>query len=65
MENVIRYYHFDSIRKSTIQKHPILSKIINIVGLSRTNDGKQFVAIAEHKKLPYYFVQFHPEASQF
>lgn len=65
MSDAIRFYHFVSVKPETIVNHEILSKEINIIGTSRAENGKLFVAIAEHKSLPFYFVQFHPESNQF
>jgi len=65
MPNAIRFYHFVSVKPETVRNHDILSNEINIIGTSRSENGKNFVAMAEHKDLPFYFVQFHPETNQF
>ena len=65
MTNAIRFYHFVSVKPETIVNHEILNKEINIIGTSRSDNGKLFVAIAEHKSQPFYGVQFHPESNQF
>jgi imidazoleglycerol phosphate synthase glutamine amidotransferase subunit HisH len=43
----------------------LLSSRLDIVGTSVAGNGKEYVAIVEHKTLPFYGVQFHPEKSQF
>jgi hypothetical protein len=63
--NLIRYYHFDSVKPRVVHSNPTLQKIIRVIGTSVTDDNKEFVSIGEHKDLPFYFFQWHPEASQF
>ena len=38
-----------------------LSQKFNIVGTSRTEDGKEYVSVAEGKKYPIIMITFHPE----
>lgn len=38
-----------------------LSQQFNIVGTSRTEDGKEYVSVAEGKKYPIIMITFHPE----
>jgi len=35
------------------------------LGTSKNDAGREFIAIAESKKYPIFFVQFHPEKHQF
>lgn len=38
-----------------------LSQSFNILTLNEDNEGNVFVSSAEHKKFPFYGIQFHAE----
>lgn len=62
----MRYLHGYGIRPKDLRSHKDMKT--RIIGTSRSDPeygGKKFVAMAEHKSLPFYMVQFHPEHIQF
>jgi hypothetical protein len=59
------YDHDHGISPEVLLSDKVLSGRLDIVGTSVGSNGKEYVAIVKHKKLPFYGVQFHPEKSQF
>lgn len=64
------YYHHHGFTPSTFLNDPFLQNSLQILYYSRVNNSffnseeenkNDFVAIFEHKELPIYAVQFHPE----
>ena len=59
------YYHNEGISVDHFNKYDKLVKDLTILGTSKTNTGKEFIALLEAKKYPIFMVQFHPEKHQF
>lgn len=59
------YHHDHGISPEMLLRDKLLSGRLDIVGTSVGSNGKEYVAIVKHKKMPFYGVQFHPEKSQF
>lgn len=59
------FNHDGGITKEGINRDPKLSENIEIIATSVTDNGTEFVSIAEAKKYPFFMVQPHPEKNQF
>lgn len=59
------YHHVMGITPEKFMSDPVLKKTMDIVGTSVAPNGKEYVAIMQHKKYPFYGLQSHPEKSQF
>jgi hypothetical protein len=64
-ERPIAYYYHSEGLGTQHYKELGLSSQLKLLGSSKSDSGKEFVAILESKKYPMYFVQFHPEKHQF
>lgn len=49
----------------TYKNTPELYNEWRVVAIAKDMKGIEFLAIAEHKKYPFYGVQFHPEKNAF
>ena len=59
------FYHSLGYKPEVVKNHPVLSKEVNILATSISKNNKTFVSIMEHKKYPFFGVQWHPEKTQF
>jgi gamma-glutamyl hydrolase len=59
------YYHSEGISVEHMKKFGELNSSVRVLATSRNDKGKEFVAIAESTKYPFWFTQFHPEKHQF
>ncbi|PIK45365.1 hypothetical protein BSL78_17786 [Apostichopus japonicus] len=54
-------FHDYSVTPTNFSNSEALKDNFNIVATSQTDNGKEFIAMMEGKKYPFYAVQFHPE----
>ncbi|XP_071813550.1 gamma-glutamyl hydrolase-like isoform X2 [Apostichopus japonicus] len=54
-------FHDYSVTPTNFSNSEGLKDNFNIVATSQTDNGKEFIAMMEGKKYPFYAVQFHPE----
>jgi len=59
------YYHSEGIEPQHFKKFSKLVKDLTILGTSKNDAGREYIALLEHKKYPIFFAQFHPEKHQF
>lgn len=48
------FIHNSGISPKVVRENPILKNEINIIGTSKSLNGKEFVSILEHKRYPFY-----------
>jgi gamma-glutamyl hydrolase len=53
--------HTDGILPQTYEEIPELNEAFHVIGVAHDRQGLEHVACVEHKKYPFYGVQFHPE----
>lgn len=57
--------HYHGFAPTLFQTSPSMARNFNLLGTSVGQDGKEFVAIMESPRYPFFGVQFHPERSLF
>jgi hypothetical protein len=60
-EKMFFYYHSHGFDPEKLTKISNFNDNINILATSKTNNGREFVAIYEHTIYPWIGTQFHPE----
>jgi gamma-glutamyl hydrolase len=57
--------HSAGITPLSERNNPKLASAVNVLATSVDRKGKRFVAAMEHRSLPFYGTQFHPEKPDF
>lgn len=61
----IVFGHSDGMTPTHFNNHKLLSERMEIIATGTAPNGKEFIAIVQDKKYPFYGVQFHPEKNTF
>ena len=64
-ESLIYNYHTICISKTTIENHAALRDTFRVVAVNTDETGLEYAALVEHRTLPIYAAQFHPEKNNF
>nr|XP_036670478.1 gamma-glutamyl hydrolase isoform X2 [Drosophila suzukii] len=59
-ENVTYHWHQYCYTEQDFERD-LLNETWRVISLNRDLNGKEFISTMEHKKYPFYGVQFHPE----
>lgn len=70
INGTLYFYHNNGILLDSLEdpKFAAVRAQFAVLGYSRTgpaHDGPRFVSLAEHKKYPFFGMQFHPEKTQY
>lgn len=60
-EKMFFYYHSHGFDPKKMVQNEKFKEEITILATSKTEDGKEFIAIYEHNMYPWIGTQFHPE----
>ena len=58
-------FHTKSVALNFYESSQALMKSINVLSTNVDGDGIEFISTVEHKNLPVYGLQWHPEKNQF
>lgn len=57
--------HGDGVTLESFEKDPKLNESVRVLATNLDRNGNTVVSLIEHKTLPFYGLQFHPEKNSF